>query len=216
MPSGKVACRDGLVEFRRLESQAVDGFLPTFQTRQVSADESGGEDVAQGRQNIRGGGPGQVTGKGNQRAELVPGVVLEHSGCGTDQSLPKKLQNVIFLDVFAQAEDLQIAEERFSITGNLTFLSVSFDDEVEPTPFEVKFSIRQRQLVNLGDIQAEEAQGHVKGRAIGEGIKRHFEIQLGVVHSKGSGLDRRYERIGIIVDITQIIYGGLNLREVDR
>jgi hypothetical protein len=55
----------------------------------------------------------------------------------------------------------------------LPFLGIGFHDEVEPTPFEIKFAVSQCEMVDLGNVQALEPQAHVKRRAIGKGVEGH-------------------------------------------
>jgi len=127
---------DWVANLRRLKREDFDRFLTTFEAWQIGADKGVSQNIPQGGKYICSGGTGSITGKRDESSELVARLVLEEAGGAADQGLPKELKHVVFLQVFAEAKDLQIAKERFGIAGNLTFLGIGFQDQVEPTPFK--------------------------------------------------------------------------------
>src|ERR1043165_4695657 len=100
-------------------------------------------------------------------------MVFEEAGDSSYQSLPKKLEDVVFLDVLLEAENFQIAEEGFDVTGDLAFLGIGFDDQVEPSAFEIEFAISEGEIVDFGYVQREETHGHVESGLVGKRVERH-------------------------------------------
>ena len=112
---------DWVAQIGRLKHEAPDRFLAAFEARQIGADKGIAQNISYGGQNIRGRGSGSVTAKGNECSELIAGVVLEKAGNTANQGLPEELEHVILHEVFAETENLQVAEERFDIAVDLTF-----------------------------------------------------------------------------------------------
>src|SRR4051794_24577721 len=97
-------------------------------------------------------------------------LVFQHGGDAAHKRLPEKLQYVVFLNVLAKAENLQVPKQRFNVARHLSFLRVGVDDEIEPASFEIEFPVSERQVVQFHYIEANQAQRHVKGRAVGKRI----------------------------------------------
>src|SRR5947209_1625188 len=78
-----------------------------LKSRQVSANKRVAQHVPDRRQNVRLGG-GRIAAKRDQRTELIARLVLQQIRRSTHDRLPEKLQNIVFLDVLLQAENLQV------------------------------------------------------------------------------------------------------------
>ena len=138
-----------------MERQAINRLLAAFEAGQIGADKSVAKEVAHRSQNVSSGGPGKITAERDESAELIARLVLEDSGGSANQRLPEELQRVVLFDVLSEAEDLQVAEKRFGVAGELAFPCFGFDDEVEPTPLKVEFAIGQSKVIDFCGVQAE-------------------------------------------------------------
>src|SRR5215469_4303320 len=90
---GFIGCGEFLGETGRLKVEISFSGLLGLQARQVSTYERIAQDVADRRKNIRCRGLCSIASEWNQRAELVPMKILEHSRRPANQCLPKKLQH---------------------------------------------------------------------------------------------------------------------------
>src|SRR5437016_5625422 len=99
----------GLAPF---DFQGADGGGGALEAGEVGADEGVAEDVADGREDVRGGG-GDGAGKGDERATLVAGLVFEDLGGDTDDRFPEEFDGVVADDVLGEREDDEVAEQGF-------------------------------------------------------------------------------------------------------
>src|SRR5262245_21206080 len=90
---------DCFIQCRGLELKAFGRFWLAFQTRQICANKSVAQQVANSSEDIFSSSCRRVTSKGNERPELVVWLVFENRRGKPDQGLPKKLERFVFFDV---------------------------------------------------------------------------------------------------------------------
>src|SRR5262249_25344667 len=141
----------------------------------------------------------------NYRAKLVPGKILQNRRGRTDQRLPEKLQNRIFLEVLAEAEELQVAEQRFDIAADLPLVGLHLDHQIKPSSFEIELPVRQRQIVDLRHIQAKQPRRNMESRPIRKRIECHNELKLRLVHRQRRHFYCRDQWLGFVVNVGEIV-----------
>src|SRR4029453_11474058 len=102
----RIARRDRVGEFRRIEAKAFHGFLAALQSGQIGANKSVAQNVADRGQNVRGSRSGKIAAKRNERAKLVAWLVFEKAGRRPHDSLPQEVENVGLFKVFRKAKHL--------------------------------------------------------------------------------------------------------------
>src|SRR5437867_6972955 len=152
----RLAGGDRVANLRWLKLEAFDRCLGVFQARQVGPHESVAKHVSNRGEDVHRPGFGDLAGKRNECAELISWAIVKQTRSRSDQGLPKELQNVIFLDVLGETEDLKVAEQRFYIAGHLPLFGVGLDDEIEPATLEIEFAILEGKVVNLGDVKPQQ------------------------------------------------------------
>ena len=205
----------GVEDGAGLEFHAVVGIGAVVEAWQVGADEGVSQDVADGDEDI-GFGLSEVAGERDGGAELVAGLVFENGGCDAEEGLPEELKGIfVGLEVFNHVEDGEIAEQGFDVALNLALLGVGFDDEVEPAAFEIELAVGHGEIVEGGDVEADETGGELECGFVGEGVELHIEFEPGLVHGHRLGVDGGEERGGSALNVGEIIDGGFELVEKD-
>ena len=99
------------------------------------------------------------------------------------------MQDVVFLEVLRGAKHFQVAKERLDITNDSAFLGIGLDDQIKPAALEIEFAVSESQIVEFGHIEPEKAHSEVEGRAVGERVQSHLQIEFRLVHDNSRGLD---------------------------
>src|SRR3954463_8023213 len=103
-----------------------------------------------------GGEAGGVGGEGDEGAELVALAVGEELGDAADDGGDEELDGVVLAEVLFELEDFEVAEEGFDVAGHLAVAGGGFDDEVEVAVLEVEVAVGEGEVVDLGDVEADQ------------------------------------------------------------